>query len=118
MTAASACIRLWILIAIALISITAMTGIGEAQYSMGRLTGPTPGPRTAQTPPAKSQAGLTPGEQKQFAEAMKRLTPKERKRLTKAIKRFTPEETRQFVEGVKHQLAVKGTDPRAIKRVR
>jgi hypothetical protein len=135
MTAAPANIRLRPLIGIAVTSIAFITGICQAetsaspgvasnhglipaQFSMGRPPGPAPGARTTQTPPAKPHAGLTPEEQKGFAEAMKHLTPKERRRLTKAIKRFTPEESRQFIEGVKRQLAAKGTASRAIKPLR
>jgi len=135
MTAAPARIRLRPLIGIAAISIAVITGICQAatsaspdvasdhelipaQYSMGRPIGPAPGARTSQTPPAKPHAGLTPEEQKGFAEAMKRLSPKERKRLTKAIKGFTPEESRQFIETVKRQLAAKGTPSRATKPLR
>jgi len=84
-------------------------GLAEAQYSMGRPTGP-PGQQ------ARPAATLTLEEQKGFLEAMKKLRSKDRKRLTNAIKRFTPEEKKQFIESVKRQLAVKGTAQALKKR--
>ena len=124
MTAASARIRLRPLIGIFVTSAVFLTGISRAeavaipvQLSIGGVQGPIPRARTPQTPPAKHEAGLTPEEQRQFADAMKRLKPRERRRLAKAMKQFTPEESRQFVEAVKRQLAANGTAPhQPIKR--
>jgi hypothetical protein len=133
MTTASARIRLWPLVGAVLTSIALATGICQSagaanldftsdrtliqvQYSMGQ-PGPAPGARPRQSPPTQSQ-GLTPKEQKGFAEAMKRMKSKDRKRLTKAMKRFTPEESRQFIGAVKRQLAANGTPHQPLKRAR
>jgi hypothetical protein len=114
MTAARARLRL---IGSVLTSIAFIAGTSQAaadvipvQLSIGGKQGPVPKARSSQTPPAppaKPQAGLTPDEQRRFAEAVKHLSPKQRKQLTKRIKKFTPEESRQFIEGVKRQLAAK-----------
>jgi hypothetical protein len=101
-----------------IVFVAGICGPAAAQYSMGRLTGPPPPGGASQPQPARPAAGLTPAEQRGFAEALKRMKPKDRKRLTKAIKRFTPEESRQFIESVKRQLAVKGTSPQTLTRAR
>lgn len=83
------------------------------QFAMGGATPVIPPPPRKQ--PSNS-GGLTPQEQKMFADALNRLTPKERKRLAKALNRMTPEQRAQFAEGVKRQMAGRGTTPQTAKR--
>jgi hypothetical protein len=83
------------------------------QLSMGRPGpgGPPPSRRTA--PPANTNAGLTPAEQKQLVQQMSRLSPKDRSKLVKAVKRMSPEQRVQFFLAVKRQLGKLGTAPQS-----
>jgi hypothetical protein len=89
------------------------------QLSMG--TGPVRTPpmrkRMSAPVPAKPE-GLTPEEQKQLTEMIRRMPSGQRKRLAKAMKSLTPEERQQLVGAVKRSLAGQGPASQAMKRAR
>jgi hypothetical protein len=90
------------------------------QLSMG--TGPVRTPpmrkRMSAPVPAKPEGGLTPEEQKQLTEMIRRMPSGQRKRLAKAMKSLTPEERQQLVGAVKRSLAGQGPASQAMKRAR